>query len=64
MPSNGLWSVATISSLLPTRTNILAFSEDYMTANVSSSVGEYQLYVGVVNLEPEHNCNISGTINI
>lgn len=64
MPSNVVWSVATISSLLPTRTNILAFSEDHVTASVSPSVGEYQLYVGVVNLEPEHNCNISGIINI
>ena len=51
MPCNGLWPVATISSGQP-KTHILAFSKDHTTVSASPSVGEYQLSVGVVNLEP------------
>ena len=51
MPPNGLWPVATISSGQP-RTHILALSKDHTKASASTSVGEYQLSVGVVNMEP------------
>ena len=52
MPSNGLWYVATLSIRHPTRTNILAFFKEHVTASACPSIGEYWLSVSVVNLEP------------